>query len=95
MQKVNHAPRTPRKLRSHLLADKLRDARILSGLNQREIAERLHKPQSYISRCESGMRRIDVFELQDFARAYNRPLDFFVGTNSDAREIIASESGDE
>ncbi len=64
--------------RLQMLANKLRDTRITAGLSQNEIGARLHKPQSYISRCESGARRIDIFELQEFARVYQKPLTFFV-----------------
>jgi len=63
---------------TRLLALKLREARRAAGLSQMESAERLQKPQSYVSRCESGTRRIDVFELQEFARVYRKPLVFFV-----------------
>jgi hypothetical protein len=35
-------------------------------------------PQSVVSKSESGERRIDVVELQEFARLYGKPLDFFV-----------------
>ena len=66
------------KNRARLLAEKLRDVRVASGFSQNEIASRLHKPQSYISRCESGTRRIDIFELQEFARVYEKPLTFFI-----------------
>jgi transcriptional regulator with XRE-family HTH domain len=64
--------------RTRQLAEKLRAARIGSGLSQRETAQCLDRPQSYISRCESGARRIDVFELEEFARVYGKPLLFFV-----------------
>ena len=67
-----------RRNRARHLAEKLRAVRLASGLSQSEIAQRLHRPQSYISRCESGARRIDIFELQEFARAYGKPLLFFV-----------------
>jgi transcriptional regulator with XRE-family HTH domain len=66
------------KNRTRLLAIRLRQARREAGLSQTEIAARLNRPQSYISRCESGARRIDVFELQEFARVYDKPLTFFV-----------------
>jgi len=51
------------------------------GINQVEIAKRLKKPQSYISKIESGERRLDFVELRvlchvmgisvaDFARTF-------------------------
>jgi hypothetical protein len=42
------------------------------------VARSLRRPQSFVSKCESGERRVDVVELQDFARLYGKPLDFFV-----------------
>ena len=46
----------------HLLS-LLIDARKTSKLTQHEIAKRLNKPQSYISKYESGERRLDIIEL--------------------------------
>jgi len=31
-----------------------------------------------MSKCESGERRIDVVELEDFARLYRKPISFFL-----------------
>lgn len=39
------------------------------GLTQVEVAERLRKPQSYVSKYERGERRLDVVEYLDVARA--------------------------
>lgn len=64
--------------RTRILARKLLEARKAAGLSQMESARRLHKPQSYVSRCESGVRRIDIFELEAFAGVYGKPLTFFV-----------------
>src|SRR5438309_1939416 len=47
-----------------------RQARIDSGLTQVEAARRLGRPQSFISKCESGERRVDVVELVEFCRVY-------------------------
>jgi transcriptional regulator with XRE-family HTH domain len=58
---------------------RLRAARVRSGLTQVEVAKRLRVPQSFVSKCESGERRVDVVELAAFARAYRRPLKFFLG----------------
>lgn len=57
---------------------RLRAARAQAGLTQAEVAMRLGKPQSFVSKCEAGERRIDVIELVAFARLYRRPLDFFL-----------------
>lgn len=34
--------------------------------------------QLFMSKCESGEQRVDVIELQELARLYGKPLDFFV-----------------
>lgn len=44
-------------------------ARKEAGLTQSELASRLGKPQSYISKAERGERRIDVVEFLDLAQA--------------------------
>jgi transcriptional regulator with XRE-family HTH domain len=38
-------------------------ARLGAGLTQQEIASRLAKPQSFVSKYESGERRLDVVEF--------------------------------
>jgi len=39
------------------------------GLTQRSLAEKLNKPQSFVSKYESGERRLDVIEFLDVAEA--------------------------
>jgi transcriptional regulator with XRE-family HTH domain len=56
----------------------LREARTRAGLTQVEAAKALGRRQAYISKCESGERRVDVVELGQFARLYQRPLSFFL-----------------
>lgn len=45
------------------------DARKRADLTQSELAERLGKPQSFVSKYESGERRLDVLEFLDVTRA--------------------------
>jgi transcriptional regulator with XRE-family HTH domain len=42
---------------------RLVEARRSAGLNQVELAEKLGRPQSFVSKIEKGDRRIDVLEL--------------------------------
>lgn len=51
---------TPPHLR---LLDILIGARVAKGLTQAELAERLERPQSYVSKVETGERRLDVVEM--------------------------------
>lgn len=56
------------------LVERLRAARETVRLTQTEVARRLGKPQSFISKVESGERRLDVIELLDFAQLYGRSV---------------------
>ena len=58
---------------------KLRKARKAAKLTQEEVAQRLRQPQSFVSKMESGERRLDAVELKAIARIYGKPVDFFIG----------------
>jgi len=45
------------------------EARKAAGLTQRNLADRLHKPQSFVAKYEGGERRIDVVEFVTICRA--------------------------
>jgi transcriptional regulator with XRE-family HTH domain len=57
----------------------LRKARERAELTQEDVANRLGKTQTYISKCERGERRIDVLELRAFCGAFGISLKHFVG----------------
>ena len=44
-------------------------ARKAAGLTQTQVAKRLGRPQSYISKYEHGERRLDVVEFLAIAKA--------------------------
>ena len=47
----------------------LREMREKAGLTQRQIGQRLKKPQSYVYNCETGNRRVDVTEFIEWSKA--------------------------
>ena len=52
----------------------LRELRHEAGLTQVQVAERLDEPQSFVSKYESGERRLDVIELRHVAEALGTTL---------------------
>lgn len=64
------------------------EARKEAGLTQEEVAERLRRPQSFVWKIENGVRRVDVVEFLEIARAVGfNPLTFL--TKLDGEEIRA------
>jgi len=58
--------------------ERLRKARLEAGLTQVQVARKLGRPQSHISNVESGQQRVDVVELQIFAKMYNKDINYFI-----------------
>lgn len=58
--------------------ERLRRARLEAGLTQTQVAKKLKRPQSHISNVESGQQRVDVVELQFFAKIYNKDINYFI-----------------
>lgn len=55
----------------------LANARRDAGLTQAQVAKAVGKPQSFISKAESGERRLDVVELVEILRVLRiEPGDF-------------------
>tara|TARA_R100001480_G_scaffold32077_3_gene43410 strand:- start:676 stop:990 length:315 start_codon:yes stop_codon:yes gene_type:complete len=64
--------------RQRILLDLLRKIRKDAGLRQDDVAERLGRPQSFVSKYESGERRLDILELYDVCGALGLTLSKFV-----------------
>jgi transcriptional regulator with XRE-family HTH domain len=58
--------------------ERLKAVREESGLSQVDIAQRLRRPQSFVSKIESGERRIDPVELRHLAQIYGKSISYFL-----------------
>ena len=61
-----------------IMVKRLRKTRKKRGLNQIDVAKLLGVTQSYVSRVESGQRRIDIVELKAFAKLYRKKIEYFL-----------------
>lgn len=68
MQKTQHTRAYQR------LLGALREAREKAGLKQMDVAQKLGTYASFVSKVESGERRIDVVELAALCRVYGITL---------------------
>lgn len=71
-------PRTVNNDEHMKIVERLKEARLAAGLDQVEVAKKLGRTQSYVSKIESGQRRFDVLQLKEFAKLYKKSLGFFV-----------------
>ncbi|MES0490906.1 MAG: helix-turn-helix transcriptional regulator [Leptospirales bacterium] len=60
------------------LVDKLIRVRLEAGLKQSEVAEKMGWHQVDVSKVETRVRRLDIMDLADMAKIYDKPLDFFI-----------------
>jgi len=56
----------------------LRQVRTEAGLRQVDLAKKLRQPQSFVSKYESGERRLDLLELRQVCEALGISLSDFV-----------------
>ena len=56
----------------------LRQIRIGAGLRQADLAQKLGKPQSFVSKYETGERRLDLPEIRKICQALDIRLTEFV-----------------
>ena len=57
---------------------RLKEARLQVGLTQVQVAKKLGLPQSYVSKIESGERRVDAVELERLAKIYSKSVNYFL-----------------
>jgi transcriptional regulator with XRE-family HTH domain len=68
---TNTLRKTLRSRGNKILIELLVSARQSAGLTQRDLAEKLKRPHSFIGRIEAGERRVDVIEFIEIARVLN------------------------
>lgn len=56
----------------------LRQIRIDADLRQDDLAKLIHKDQTFISKYETGERRLDVLEVREICKALKIPFIEFV-----------------
>ena len=59
------------------LVNLLREMRVESGLTQVDLAERIERDQTFVSKYESGQRRLDALELREICQAIGITLEEF------------------
>ncbi|MFG0256695.1 MAG: helix-turn-helix domain-containing protein [Phycisphaerales bacterium JB043] len=64
--------------RQEILQRLLRDIRGEAGLRQVDLAKKLGQPQSFVSKYESGERRLDILELIHVCECCDISIDDFV-----------------
>jgi len=62
------------------LIQQLKKARKEAKLEQLDVARKLSKTQSYVSKIEAGQRRIDIVQLKKFGQIYKKEISFFIKT---------------
>lgn len=62
----------------------LRQVRLDADLRQEQLAAKLKRPQSFVSKYESGERRLDLVEIREICKAVGIPLSKFVAKFEDS-----------
>lgn len=85
---MTHAP-DPAKQREAMAA-RLKDAREYLGLSQDDVATALGISRPAITNIESGNRKVEAIELDQLAKLYGRPVNYFLsGENEEAEGKVA------
>jgi transcriptional regulator with XRE-family HTH domain len=72
---------TPHQALYDRFLEKLISAREEAGLTQRDVSARMERAHSFLSKCETGERSIEVFELIQLAQIYGKPPQYFLDSD--------------
>jgi transcriptional regulator with XRE-family HTH domain len=79
-------PEIRRTLYEDVLRELLKQIRLTAGLTQTQLAESIGQSQSFVSKYESGERRLDVLETRDICLACGISLSQFTNRLEEAIE---------
>ena len=77
-RKSRNARTTPYQATYDAFLGRLVAAREEANLTQREVSAKMGMSHSFLSKCETGDRRVDVIEFLQLANLYSKPLAFFL-----------------
>jgi transcriptional regulator with XRE-family HTH domain len=77
-RKSRKARTTPYQATYDAFLGRLVAAREEANLTQREVSAKMGMSHSFLSKCETGDRRVDVIEFLQLANLYSKPLAFFL-----------------
>lgn len=60
------------------LVSKISEARKSEGVTQRQLANKLRRTQSYVSKIESAQIRVDILQLRQIAKFLKRDINYFL-----------------
>jgi len=84
---------SPHSSQSQALQSRLRGARESCGLTQVDLAARLDRPQSFVSKYETGERRLDVLEFAQVCEAMGLDAADFLRDFLAAVDAVGSARG--
>jgi transcriptional regulator with XRE-family HTH domain len=64
--RINKDPRDPQRQKLQRLLRRLREQ---AGIRQEDVADKLGKPQSFVSKYEAGERRLDLIDTREICLA--------------------------
>ncbi len=73
-----------------VFARRLREARLTAGVKQIELAARIGKTHSYVSRIETREIRVDIIELRQICAALQIPFKQFIDSLEDELKDMAT-----
>ncbi|MGH2508086.1 MAG: helix-turn-helix domain-containing protein [Ktedonobacteraceae bacterium] len=79
--------RKPSETQKRRVRELLRELREAAKLRQIDLAERLGRPQSFVSKYESGEKTLDFLEVKEVCHALDVPMVEFVRRYEETSEI--------